>query len=213
MELARMLDPTGLVQPLDGDGLSPAMAELSMFVRSEQTAVEISSLDLSVVPALVQTRRYAERVERASHRRPSADDVQRFVDLRLSRQLALERPDPPRYNMVVPRWVLDTSYVDVEQLQRLLDLAQRPTVDLRVIDGAHLVGIGASFAIVRPPGAADPSLVVEFGGATVHYEESALRVSDLVELFGNLQDLALPPDKSEVDLTERLHQQQKEQEP
>jgi hypothetical protein len=172
-----------------------------------------TALDLSVVPALAQTRCYAERVERASHRQPSEDDVQRFVDLRLSRQLALERLDPPRYNMVVPRWVLDTNHVDVEQLQRLLDLAVRPTVDLRVIDGAHLVGIGASLAILRPPGATEPSLVVEFGGATVHYEESALRVSDFVELFGNLQNLALSPSRSETDLKERLHQQQKEYEP
>jgi hypothetical protein len=88
--------------------------------------------------------------------------------------------------MLIAEWLLDTEHVDGDQIERLLDLQQRPNVDLRVIEGKHLLPVGASFTIVTPPGNAEPTLVAEFNLLGPAYHEGSLAIADFSSLFGTL---------------------------
>lgn len=139
-----------------------------LYLGLESGASELSTFETVLVPGLLQTREYAEAVIRGN---PNLTDnqVAQLVDLRLGRQQILDRNDDP-----VHLWaVLDESVLYRQyggaitmhgQLQRLLEMSERPRVDIQVLPygaGATVAQQGGSFVVMTFPPAMenDPGLV------------------------------------------------------
>lgn len=139
-----------------------------LYLGLEEGAVEISSFDTVVVPGLLQTRAYAEAVLRGDPDL-TEDEVAQRVALRLRRQEILERQeDPVHLSCVLDESVLlrrrGDGRVMREQLARLLELSERPRIDLRVLPldaGSTPAQDGGNFKVLRfaPTMEGDPGVV------------------------------------------------------
>ncbi len=146
-------------------GTAPAWFDL--FLGLEAGAAEINSFDAYLLPGLLQIREYAEAVFRAD---PDLTDeeIQQRVELRLGRQQILDRADDPvRLWVVLDESVLyrrrGTPQVMAAQIEHLIEVSQRPRIDLQVLPldaGAHL-GQSGSFQLLKFPAemVGDPGVV------------------------------------------------------
>ena len=106
---------------------------LRPWLEYEERAAAIRLYQPLVIPGLFQTEAYARMV--LSCGPLQADEVERRVQVRLGRQLVLDRENPPRVAAVIEEMMLrrGDSAVMPEQLEHLIALAQRPNVTIRVI--------------------------------------------------------------------------------
>jgi DNA-binding XRE family transcriptional regulator len=124
------------------------------YVDLEQAATIIRTYEGQFIPGLLQTDDYMRAVMGgALEERP--EDIDRRVELRLARQAALTRPDPPRLWAVVDESALRRPVggprVMRAQLERLIESTQLPSVVLQVLPlgaGAHPGMVGA-FSVLR----------------------------------------------------------------
>jgi hypothetical protein len=104
----------------------------------EQVAETISEFCNSVVPGLLQTKRYAAAAARVVG--ASEERIEQAATIRMRRQAILVRPQPPILSVVVDEAVLarGAGGVDVmlEQLHHLSAMAQRPGVTIQVLEFA-----------------------------------------------------------------------------
>lgn len=133
------------------------------FYGLEDGAELIAQHVASLVPGLLQTEGYARAlVGSVSGLDPAI--VDRRVELRLRRARLLDRPDPPGLDILldeaVLRRVIGGRAVFAEQLRYLLEIADRPSVSLRVIEFGAPVhpAVGVTFTVFRFAG--DPTGVV-----------------------------------------------------
>lgn len=133
------------------------------FYGLEDGAELIAQHVASLVPGLLQTESYARALV-GSVAGLDAAIVDRRVELRLRRARLLDRPDPPRLDILldeaVLRRVIGGREVFAEQLRHLLEVADRPSVTLRVIEFDSPVhpAVGVTFTVFRFAG--DPTGVV-----------------------------------------------------
>jgi transcriptional regulator with XRE-family HTH domain len=126
------------------------------YVGLEQATSLIRTYELQFVPGLFQTREYARAVTVLGNRAASAEDIERRVSLRMSRQQILTRADSvPRVWAVIDesalRRPLGGREVMRAQLQHLIELTESPQVTLQIMPfdrGGHSAA-GGSFAILR----------------------------------------------------------------
>jgi len=145
-----------------------------LFLGLESSAVQIESYDALTVPGILQTPDYAEAIIRGGD--PELDDaeVDRRLRLRLTRQQILEQDHPPRVWSVLDESALlrpagKPDQVLRSQLEHLLTLSQRPTVDLQILrldSGIH-AGLHGTFTLLSFP--------TELIGGTVAYTEDQAR--------------------------------------
>nr|CTQ89977.1 Putative DNA-binding protein [Kibdelosporangium sp. MJ126-NF4] len=118
----------------------------SLYVGVEQGASTVFTYDATLFMGILHSRRYAEATVRGVLGEAVSDDhVAGLVDLRMRRQVALDRADNPLHvTAVINQGVLHQQFggVDVaaEQLDYLLTMAERDNVSLRVLPfsaGAH----------------------------------------------------------------------------
>jgi transcriptional regulator with XRE-family HTH domain len=131
------------------------------YVGLEAEAVEINTWDVELVPGLFQTEEYIRAVTRAADPTREPAEVERFLAIRLERQTRLFGDGLPQLwavmNEAVIWRIVGGPTVMREQLARLRELADMPTVSLQVLPfsaGAH-AAMGSSFHILRlpePPG-------------------------------------------------------------
>lgn len=129
-----------------------------LFLGLEAGAAELSSFDALLVRGLLQTRAYAEAVIRADSDLTD-EEVQQRVELRMGRQRILDREDDPvRLWTVLDEAVLyrkrGDSEVMREQLAHLLDMSERPRIDIQVLPldaGAHTAQQGGTFTVMKFP--------------------------------------------------------------
>lgn len=135
-----------------------APENLNLLLGLEVSAVQIESWDAHVVPGLFQTRATADSMIRVGRPDLDADGVDRLVELRMSRQReVIDRDDPPALWSVIAesalRWPVGGDDVHRAQLERLIELAVRPSLDIQILPfdvGAHL-GTEGSFRIFSAP--------------------------------------------------------------
>ncbi|WP_430542673.1 DUF5753 domain-containing protein [Streptomyces iconiensis] len=136
------------------------IAEMEWHARRLHIAVTVH------LPGLVQTREHARAVFQHVIPDPAEADVAQRVAHRMDRQRALDRPDPPEVELILHEAALRMRFGGREaarqQLLRLLDIARRGTVELRVIP----------FSAGGFPGA----------GQSVTYAAAAVPALDTVEL-------------------------------
>ncbi|MFC1439171.1 helix-turn-helix transcriptional regulator [Streptacidiphilus sp. N1-10] len=140
----------------------------------EAAASEIALYDPEAVPELLRTEEYSAAVAALPGwsgwppGEPSAARVRTLVAAGHRRRAVVDRPDdPPRLRVVLTEAVLHQAFGDREvlrgQLRRLVELARRPGVELRVLpfSRAAVPGLGGPFAVFGFADGSSPVVVRE----------------------------------------------------
>lgn len=121
----------------------------------ESRALEIRSFEATVLPGLLQTRAYAGALMRAADPDAPTAKIDRWLEIRMTRQQLLTRPDPIRLTAIIDEGALRRrvggNLVMRAQLDHLAELANRPNVEVMVLPaaaGAHACPDG-SFEILH----------------------------------------------------------------
>ncbi|WP_248964719.1 helix-turn-helix domain-containing protein [Sphaerisporangium perillae] len=133
--------------------LLPTWFEL--YVGLEEAASIIRTYEIQFVPGLIQTEDYARAVIMLGHSEASAEEIDRRIALRMTRQRRITSPDGPRLWALVDeaalRRPLGGTKVMRAQVDRLLELTESPDITLQVVpfgQGGHAAA-GGPFTILR----------------------------------------------------------------
>jgi transcriptional regulator with XRE-family HTH domain len=147
--------------------VTPAMIDLLQFGSD---AVTVHSFHAMIMPGLAQTAAYTRSTLDALADDLSAEQREARLEFRIRmREQVLDRPDPPRYVLIIDESVVSREVggpeTMVEQLQYLLTMSREGNTEVRVLPLSPpvLLSIEAPFALVDLEG--DDSIV---------YRESAV---------------------------------------
>ncbi|MEU6143748.1 helix-turn-helix transcriptional regulator [Streptomyces sp. NPDC047081] len=166
----------------------------SLYVSLEGAARLVRSYEPHFVPGLLQTEAYARAVmEAGTIGQTGPDLIERHVSLRMARQSLLERPDPPHLWVIMDETVLKRPVsirgeVMREQLDKLLDFAERDRVTLQVAefkDGPH-PGTYAPFTLFRFAEPELPDMVFTEYLTGALYLDSRTEVSAHLEVLDHM---------------------------
>jgi transcriptional regulator with XRE-family HTH domain len=126
-----------------------------LYLRLEQAASVIRSYQVQFVPGLLQSEQYARAVIVQGHGGEDAEEIDRRVNLRMTRQKLLAEPDAPRFWAVIDEAALRRAFgppaVMREQINHLLELAEVPSVTIQLLpfsSGGHAAA-GGPFTVLR----------------------------------------------------------------
>jgi len=177
------------------DGM-PAFASLEVAAGSILTYMAL------VLPALFQTRAYAEAVLRAILPDLLPEEIERRVQLRMDRQSILEQRNAPKVSVVLDEALLRRPVGSTEimriQLDKLVGATSSPTVTLQVLrtDVGEHAGLDGPFTIVRYSEPAEPDFVVLDSVMRELYLEDADELDRYIRVFDRLRAVSLAPDDS-----------------
>lgn len=182
------------------------------YIALEAMAGEIRTYQAQLVPGLLQTPEYARAVTAASRQWRTADEIERFVQVRLARQERLGGDSPLRLRAVLSEAVLlqrvGGSRCMRAQLGRLLDVSERPNVTVQVLPfscGAHASMFGPYVVLGFPEEAAlDVVLADNPTGST--WLEREDEVARYQELFDAARARALSPARSRTVIRHRAEE-------
>ena len=200
-DLARRVNERGWWQKYAGL-IGSQYADL---IGLEEEARAIRTYEQELVPGLLQTADYARAVIRAAWPSSTAQQIERWVEVRLERQEILVRsdPPPPRLNVVLSEAVLRRPVGGREvmrgQLEHLMRPRDRANVTIQVLPfdaGVHPAMAGP-FSMMSFSDPADLGVVnVENAtGALILEEPAEIRIYD--EIWGTLQATALSAEDSQ----------------
>jgi transcriptional regulator with XRE-family HTH domain len=156
------------------------------FMALEAQATVRQEYSGSTVPGLLQTQAYATEV--LSLERPTEEELAEQVAYRMSRQLLIYGDSPQHFRALLDEAVLRRKARDPkvwrEQLERLIEDAQRPNITIQVVPfeaGLHNL-MGGSLTLLWLP-----------GGKTVAWSESSYS-GDLFEEYADVEHLKLSYD-------------------
>ncbi len=174
--------------------------------EKEATAATLRGFEPLIVPGLLQTDLYARAIFGARIG-ITEDEVEELVAARLNRQEILARVDPPRLWVILDEWVLRRSvggrHVMLEQVNRLIEAAQRPNIVFELIPvdaGAHEGLYGGGFAIADFNDA--PSIAYQESAVQGQIVQDAEHVRTLMARWATLGTEALPRKASLIRLEE-----------
>lgn len=181
---------------------SPLMPDwFKLFVGLEASASRIYSYDGEVVPGEWQTEAYARAVF-ATEQTAEQEFVDRHVKLRLQRQKTLTARRPqPRIVTILSEGVLTRQVggekVLREQIAHLRDVANRKTVEIRVLPwsvGAHAAMAGA-FRIMEFDDPEDPDVVYLESHIGALYLEEPDEIKEYGRVFDLITKASVPIDE------------------
>jgi transcriptional regulator with XRE-family HTH domain len=162
----------------------------------ESRAESVSCFHLTLVPGLLQTRDYAEAVIRnAADADVPEPTIRRWVELRMSRQEVLDKERPIQISAVIDESVVRRQAggpaVLRSQLEHLLQLQRRPTVQIRVMPNsvAFHQGLDGTFWIFRLPDPYPEVAYVESLGGRLYVESP--KSERFVRAYAHLWECAL----------------------
>jgi transcriptional regulator with XRE-family HTH domain len=169
------------------------------YVGLENTVTAFRMYAPLLVPGLLQTRAYATAVIRTLRQDLDAEQLERWVELRMNRQQLLSRDDSPTLWAILDEAVLRRPVggpgVMKEQLQVLGQAATRPNVTLQVLpfaSGEH-AGMEGGFTIFGFSQSA-ASDVVHLDNTTGDlYLENPGEIEQYNQVFDRLRSAALDP--------------------
>jgi transcriptional regulator with XRE-family HTH domain len=190
----------------DYDDVLPSGFDIYVGLEAETTAVR--SYEISVVHGLLQTADYARAVLREMFPRHTSEQIERLVDLRMTRQRRLD-DDPPLelwaiLDEAVIRRVVGGAACMCRQLEHLAAESARQGMILQVLPfsaGAH-AGHGGPFSILEFPESSDSEVAYVESVAGIIYLEKDKEVRARSEAFDRLRAAALSPGES-ADLISR----------
>ena len=176
--------------------------QFAAYIGLESAASEIRIYEVSLMPSLLQTEEYARAVIGAGMMSGTPEDIDRSVQLRMARQPALTRDDPPKLWAVLDEAALRRRVGGAGlmrlQLERLLDVASLPNVAIQVIPfggGAH-PAMGRPFVVLVFPERIDPDVVYLEDLTRAMYLEDVDEVDRYNMFFNHLRATALSFDES-----------------
>jgi len=144
------------------DTLHPLYTDL---ITLEADASSIHTYEAAFVPGLLQTPDYTREIITKLNFRPDFD-IEANVDVRTARQAVLTRPQKPlEVWAVIQEAALKTKLgpgIMQGQLDRLLQLARKPTINLQIMpdDASPHPGMNGAFAVLGFPQSRDLDLVL-----------------------------------------------------
>jgi transcriptional regulator with XRE-family HTH domain len=178
--------------------------QFATYVGLESAASEIRIYEVSLIPELLQTEDYARAVIRSGMMSSPREDVERQVALRMARQPAITRDDPPKVWAVLDEAALRRQAggagVMQRQLEHLLARAALPNVAVQVIPfggGAH-PAMGRPFTILVFPELVDTDVVYLEDLTSALYVEDVADVDRYNVFFNHLRATALSFDDSSM---------------
>ncbi len=143
----------------------------------EDRATAIRSLDLVVIPGILQTQGYAEALTATMEPDAPAEQRARWVEFRMARQHVLDKEDAPQLAVLLDEALLRRRIGGPEvmraQLRHLAAMAERPNVEIRVLPfgvGAH-TGHEGAFTLVEMPEPYPDVVYVETPAGAIFVEE------------------------------------------
>ncbi|ANY06078.1 helix-turn-helix domain-containing protein [Pseudonocardia sp. HH130630-07] len=194
--LRRKADEPGWWQDY-GDILSEPV---QMLIELEADASWIRTYEGEVIPGLLQTPAYAERVITAGSPHIRVADIDRFLELRVRRQRRIL--DGVRLTAIIGeaaiRQQVGGAAVLGEQLRHLTRVVTEHDVTVQIVPftaDAH-AALGDAFVIIQWPDEADPEAVYVDGvtSRTVHERSGVVR--SYLHALGSVQNQALNPRES-----------------
>ena len=184
--------------------------QFATYVGLESAASEIRIYEVSLIPELLQTEDYARVVIRSGMMSSPSDDVERQVALRMARQPAITRDDPPKVWAVLDEAALRRQVGGPGlmrlQLEHLLAQAALPNVAVQVIPfggGAH-PAMGRPFIILVFPERVDTDVVYLEDLTSALYLEDVAEVDRYNVCFNHLRATALSFEDSSALITSVL---------
>lgn len=194
--LRRKADEPGWWQDY-GDILSEAV---QMLIELEADASWIRTYEGEVIPGLLQTRDYAERIITAGSPHMRAADIDRYLELRMRRQKRLS--EGLRLTAIVGEAAIRQQVggpgILREQLRHITRVVREHDVTVQVVPftaDAH-AALGDSFVIIQWPDETDPEAVYVDGVTswTVHERGGVIR--SYLHAVASVQSQALAPRES-----------------
>lgn len=180
-----------------GDILSEPV---EMLIELEVEASWIRSYEGHVIPGLLQTRDYAERIMTAGSMHIRVSDIDRYLELRMRRQQRLT--DGMRFTAILSeaaiRQQVGGPEVLRDQLRHITRVTRECDVTVQVVPftaDAH-AALGASFVIIQWPDEYDAEAVYVDGETSFTVYERDGIVRQYVHAFASVQAQALPPRES-----------------
>ncbi|WP_327273631.1 helix-turn-helix domain-containing protein [Streptomyces sp. NBC_01224] len=180
----------------------PAIAPtFKAYLGLEATAAALHNYEGEFVPGLLQTEDYVRAIHQRAHERLAADEIDRLVAVRMTRQEALHRElGPLKFAAVINESVLyrqvGAPAVMRAQIEHLAEVATQPSVRVQVIPfraGAH-PGMNGAFTLLRFDDAHPIVYLENLGGASVTRRRADVGLYE--EAFTDLQILAVGPQES-----------------
>ncbi|WP_406300992.1 helix-turn-helix domain-containing protein (plasmid) [Embleya sp. NBC_00888] len=167
---------------------------LRRLISLEDSAEEIRTYEVQVVPGLLQTRAYARAVVRAGFPAADVSDIERRVDLRMQRQSLLRGPQRPKLLALLDESILwrpvGGPEVMAEQMRFLLTQMRRRRISVNVVRYGEAASVAppSSVTVLRFAAGGPSELVYleQIDGALYLSRESELdayrlRLSRLVQ--------------------------------
>ncbi|MCX2185183.1 DUF5753 domain-containing protein [Streptomyces sp. SKN60] len=168
------------------------------YMKLESEAVSLWHFAVSVLPGLLQTPGYAR--ELLSLGGLKGKELEQQVEARMGRKALLEGEDAPPFRTILSEVALRTALRDAaawrEQLEYLVEMAERPNVTLQVLpQDAGLHGLSSTDVwFLRLPGWQTVAYT-EHGYGGELFEENAV-VERMQRAYDAMRDLALSPSES-----------------
>ena len=170
------------------------------FVGLEEEAASIQTFELAVVPGLLQTEDYARALARGGPLEFDPEEIERRVEVRMTRQQVLGKPDRPQLWAILDegaiRRIVGGPAVMYAQLQRLMTMSEQGKTTVQVVPysvGAH-PGTAGSFIILGFADLGEIDVVyIETIGGNMSVDKPE-EVRHYTTAFDHLRAVALSPD-------------------
>lgn len=166
----------------------------------ESRAQGIRSFDALVLPGLLQSEGYARATIQAADPDVSAEQFERWVEFRRTRQYVLDRCNPPSLFAIVDEGLLRRPIGGPAamrtQLAYLLEATKRANVELRVLPyraGAHASPDGC-FRLLEMPEPYPEVAHMDTAGGSLYVESD--RVTRLAAAYDRMRQATLDADES-----------------
>lgn len=180
-----------------------------VYIGLEAGAESLRNFEPLVVPGLLQTPDYARALIKGGAQELNPDEIERRVEVRITRQRTLIRKDRPRLWAIVDEAVIHrvvgNPAIMHGQLHHLISATEEGKTTLQVVPfsaGAH-AGTTGPFVIFGFPEPSDPHVVYVETLAGDLYLEQRADVARYTIAFERLRATALSPDDS-IKLMQRV---------
>jgi transcriptional regulator with XRE-family HTH domain len=177
------------------------LVHFDAYLGLENGASSIRIYESTLVQGLLQTEDYARALLEVPLEPLHPERIEELVQVRLTRQRLLTRPDPPDFRMILDEATLRHAVGGPEvmrgQFEHLVKASRLPNVTLQVIPfavGAY-PAMGASFAILEFPGKT-PGVVYTEDLQRSIYLERAVDLKRYQQVFDDLRARALDEEES-----------------
>ncbi|MFE9650857.1 helix-turn-helix domain-containing protein [Streptomyces sp. NPDC006365] len=172
------------------------LAEVEHHATMLRTAVTVH------VPGLFQTTEYAREIFRQDVPEMSPPDIEHRVSFRIKRQAVLYRDSPTPHQAIIHEAALRMKFggpaVTRTQLQHLLDMSERPHIDIHVIpfDAGTFPGSGQSIYYSKGPVPQLDTVNLDQSHGPA-FVDSEAQLDKYRVLLDRMEATALPPAESQ----------------